>query len=113
MAPISRPLEPMNAKYRGRGCAIDSSRIRGGVVEGLEGGHADLGQLGLQEPPHTVVERRLLGPEPVEAAPGLLHEPGRVTQDLLPRRVQAQRPFGLGRHGSDVRRTPPRRTGGR
>ena len=28
IAPISSPDEPMNAKYRGRGCAIDSSRMR-------------------------------------------------------------------------------------
>ena len=69
-----------------------------GVVEGFPGGHAVLGQGRFQEPPDAIVERRLLGPEAVEAAPRLLDQPRRVPKDLLPRRVQAEWPFGLGRH---------------
>ena len=71
-----------------------------GVVECLV--HRDgLGrQPGLEEPPHALVERGLLGPVPVEAPPRLLHQPGRVREDLLARRVEPERSVGL-RHGDD------------
>jgi hypothetical protein len=44
----------------------------------------------------ALVERRLLGSEPVERPPRLRDELRRVLQRLLARRVEAQRSFGSG-----------------
>ena len=90
MAPISSPLDPMNAKYRGRGWAIDSSRIRAVSSSASWTGTGPSGRPARQQLADAVVQRGFLGAEPVEAPPGLGDELGRVLERLLP----AARPAG-------------------
>ena len=52
-----------------------------------------LGQGVTEEPEHPLVERRLLGTEPVEAPPGLGHEARRVLERLLAGGVEPQLTF--------------------
>ena len=83
----------MNAKYRGRGWAIDSSRIRA-ASSSTSWTRESLRQPGADQLPHPFVQRRLLGPEPVEA-PRLRHEPDGVLERFLARRVEVEWPLVL------------------
>ncbi len=76
-----------------------------GIVERLVHRHGRCGQPGLEEAPHALVERGLLGPVPIEAPPRLLDQLRRVHERLLARGVETKRPFRLG-HLSDATRRP-------
>ena len=51
---------------------------------------------GADQRPHPFVQRRLLGPEAVERAPRLSHEPNGVLERFLTRRVEVEWPLGHG-----------------
>ena len=78
----------MNAKYLGRGCAIDSSIARAASSSASWTLTGSSGRPSAQDRSEPLVERRLLRPRPVEAPPGLRHQLRDVLERLLARRVE-------------------------
>ena len=97
MTPISRPDEPMKAKYRGRGWAMLSSRARAASAIAVAVALAACRQALPQEHGKLAVERRLPDPEAVEAPPGLGDDRRRAGEGLLATDVESEHGSRSGR----------------
>ena len=89
--PISSPDEPTKAKNRGRGCARLRSSTVAASSRTSKAGVGSSGKPLLDEAAHEIVDRRLPGPEVVEAAPGIGDDRGGAVEQLFARRVEAER----------------------